>query len=170
MWRAGIHWDKLAWYAEEKARRGAFATLLAVDFSATSPSDSSSWNAVALGDSCLFHVRQNTLLRSFPLLRADEFGTTPSLISTNLNYSERSLDSLTIAAGECHSGDLILMSTDALAAWLLSENERGSDYWKSLSCVTQDEFSSLVKRARDSGEMRNDDVTLAVVECCKSCQ
>jgi len=170
MWRAGIQWERLAWYAEEKARRGSFATLLGINFESIHPHDllqnNWSWSAVALGDSCLFHLRANVLLTSFPCVRHEEFDTTPWLVSTNLEYSRQSLKGLRTATGEWRSGDLMLVSTDALAAWLLNRNGRGVDFWRRLESLADGDFLLLVEQARDRGEMRNDDVTLAVIRFC----
>jgi hypothetical protein len=209
VWRAGIRWDQLPWYAAEKARRGAFATLLGLTFTWPSadsadasvhshrsiPSTGSGqalsgtprslrgeaegcdltlddcsatpeqmpvcgWQAVAVGDACLFQVRDDALLSSFPVTEAAAFGTTPPLLSTRADYSRRSLEHLSMAAGECRPDDLFLLATDALAAWFLREIEVGGCPWRSLEELSLLRFGRLVRRLRHEHSLRNDDVTL----------
>jgi hypothetical protein len=168
-WKEGIHWDSLPWYSEEKARRGAFSTLLGVSLihSDTPPEETRvaccRWRAIALGDTCLFHIRRDQLLMSFPIEKAEELGTTPSLLSTRFEYSQRSLETLKVREGECQPEDLLLLTTDALAAWLLSRVENGDCPWPELCVLTPEDFTALVSQAREQQEMRNDDVTLLLV-------
>jgi|SRR5882762_5209493 len=166
-WNAGIQWDKLPWYAEEKARRGSFATLLGIKFSGSDQGDGDgneeSWNALALGDSCLFHCREKVVVASFPVTKADEFGTTPWLLSTKREYSERSLYGLKVETGKWKTGDLIVLCTDAFAAWLLDRKEDTNNFCCGLGELSQEDFESLVKQARHSREMKNDDVTVMTV-------
>ncbi|WP_163995935.1 protein phosphatase 2C domain-containing protein [Pyxidicoccus caerfyrddinensis] len=66
-WHAHVGAKPLPWYAEEKLREGAFATLLGVRLSEQPTVDcSGTWEALAVGDSCLFQLRRGGLLRSFP--------------------------------------------------------------------------------------------------------
>src|SRR5262249_35104807 len=61
----------LSWYSEEKARKGSFAALVGVELDLKG--DSPSWKAIALGDTCLLHCRQTTLVKSLPLTRSESF-------------------------------------------------------------------------------------------------
>jgi hypothetical protein len=105
VWRQGIHWEHLPWYAEEKARRGAFATLLGAIFTwpiADGPDAGGAvaqWQAMAVGDTCLFQVRGADLIACFPVAQAADFGTTPALLSTRLDYNHRSLVTLAGVSG-----------------------------------------------------------------------
>ncbi|HKG96645.1 MAG TPA: hypothetical protein VKA97_02450, partial [Pyrinomonadaceae bacterium] len=62
-------WNGLSfsWYSEEKARSGSFAAFVGVEFDLGAPS----WQAIALGDTCLLHCRRGTLLKSFPLSHSE---------------------------------------------------------------------------------------------------
>lgn len=168
-WEASIHWERLPWYSEEKARRGAFATFIGVVFSSPSPTALQSkecvWRAIAVGDCCLFHVRGRVLLASFPLSRAVEFNTTPSLLATNIGYSERSLEELRTMMGVCEEGDSFLIGTDALAAWLLAKTEADPAIASKIASMSQDEIRSLIDNLRATREMRNDDVSIVVIDC-----
>jgi hypothetical protein len=159
-WTQGIRWDQLAWYAEEKARRGAFATLLGVVFAPPETSSSGSWQAIAVGDTCLFHVRQDRMIAGFPVEEAAAFGNTPVLLSTRPDYNRRSLEELKTMSGDCQAGDGFILATDALAAWFLRQVEGGERPWRQVHGLTSGKFARLVQRLRQEAVMRNDDVTL----------
>ncbi|MCS7261021.1 MAG: serine/threonine-protein phosphatase [Anaerolineae bacterium] len=165
-WKAGIDWARLPWYAAEKARRGAFATLLGVAFGQSlrdvteKASSCGHWWALAVGDACLFQVRDNEVIVRFPLQQAADFSTTPPLLSTQPDYNLRSLEALRVCMGECRPGDLFILATDALAAWFLGELEAGNHPWGRWKELTSQQFHWLVRTLRRRGKMRNDDVTL----------
>jgi hypothetical protein len=53
--------------------------------------------------------------------------------------------------------------TDAVAAWLLEGRERGEDLAEVLRLDPED-FRERVETARETGDLRNDDATLLVLE------
>src|SRR2546422_823023 len=62
----------LPWYLESRLlQQGAFSTFLGL------VAGPSSWSAVAVGDTCLFHVRDGCLELAFPLTRAEDFHSSP---------------------------------------------------------------------------------------------
>jgi hypothetical protein len=166
VWKEGIHWDELPWYAVEKARRGAFSTLLGVTLAwPTSNStegalSSGHWSAVAVGDTCLFQIRGDEVIVRFPMERAADFGTTPPLLSTRQDYNRRSLDELRSCEGECWPGDLLVLATDALAEWFLHQLETGEQPWQRLVKLSPRKFARLVECLRREEAVRNDDVSL----------
>lgn len=168
VWKEAIHWQQLPWYAEEKARRGAFATLLGVTFAwpaadATGAAEATApWSAMAVGDVCLFQIRAEQVIVHFPVQYAADFGTTPPLLSSRSDYNRRSLEALCTCTGECWPGDLFVLATDALAAWFLHQVETGERPWQCLIDLTEDTFAALVASLRHEGVMRNDDVTLVL--------
>src|SRR5207244_972948 len=66
----------LRWYEHAKLAQGAHATLLAARF------DDAGWQAAAVGDSCLFQVRDAELVHAFPLRAAEQFGNQPDLVNS----------------------------------------------------------------------------------------
>ena len=72
------------WYLEEAlAHGGAFATFLGLVLEPSADGAAPwHWQAYAVGDSCLFQVRGDVLLRAFPVERAAEFGSTPCLVGS----------------------------------------------------------------------------------------
>lgn len=168
-WSDGIRWEQLPWYAAEKARRGGFATLLGLILTPGMPSDSGmnasgSWMAMAIGDACMFHVREDMLRLAFPLESASAFDTTPPLISTRHDYNQHSLADFRTCCGEYLPGDLFLLATDALSAWFLAQVEMDKRPWLDLVAMTSEDFARWAGEMRDQGQMRNDDVTLLILQ------
>jgi hypothetical protein len=169
-WKGEINWEILPWYAEEKARRGAFSTLLGLDLGNSS---SNRWKAVAVGDSCLFQIRADKVISHFPMKSSKDFDSTPDLISTRKDYNSSSLDNIKIFSGDYKPNDLFIIATDAFSAWFLSLIESGQKPWKvffELARVNQPKkvehkiFRELINYLRDRGRMQNDDVTVILAE------
>ena len=170
-WRNAIAWDQLPWFAEDKARSGAFATLLAFRVSpqVTHPpaegdeadSPDARWRAFAIGDSCMFQIRDGELRTAFPLDNALQFNSRPLLLSSSAPNNDRVWESVAYQEGDCRPGDIFLFATDALAHWFLAEREAGRRPWATLCEVrTETDFSELVTRLRQRHAVRNDDMTL----------
>ncbi|HEY2954569.1 MAG TPA: protein phosphatase 2C domain-containing protein [Candidatus Eisenbacteria bacterium] len=148
-----------AWYAEEKARDGAFSSLLGVAI------DESRWRALAIGDSCLFVVRAGKLARAFPLERAEQFNNRPLLLSSVARANRQVWEDVRSGEGDLQERDQLLLMTDALAQWFLAEAELGRRPWAALARADcQETFREFVDWLRHGGALRNDDVTLVRVE------
>ncbi|NMO15871.1 hypothetical protein HPC49_26945 [Pyxidicoccus fallax] len=152
-WHQHVAGKSLPWYAEEKLRDGAFATLLGVRV------DAGTWSALAVGDSCLFQLREGRLSRSFPLEQSAAFGASPFLLSTHVHQNARVEPQVRTAAGDLREGDTLLLMTDALACWFLAEHERGRAPWAELP-GSLEAFSTFLGRLRREKVIRNDDCTL----------
>ena len=169
-WHASIAWDRLPWFAEDKARSGAFAALLTFQIDpveglgtdeATSARGTQRWRAVAIGDSCLFQVRDRALHVAFPIDRAEQFNSRPVLLSSNPANNDRVWDAIALREGDGLPGDIFLFATDALSHWILGEAEAGRRPWETLCDLrSHAAFVELMTRLRESHAMRNDDVTL----------
>jgi hypothetical protein len=156
----GEHQGKAqAWYAEAKARDGAFSSLLGVAIEADR------WRALAVGDTCLFVVRAGRLQKAFPLERAEQFNNSPLLLSSVARSNSNVWDDVRAEEGELRERDQLLLMTDALAQWFLVEAEMGRRPWAALArALTQESFSAFVDMLRASGALRNDDTTLVRIE------
>lgn len=108
------------WYASAKQAEGAFATLVGVEVRPAKSGAGVRWKAVAVGDSCLLHVRRGAVVESFPLTRPEQFDTTPALIPSSAHRPAPAPDWL---AGTAAPGDTLLLATDAVAAALLAAPE-----------------------------------------------
>ena len=145
---------ELPWWAQEGLRRGGFATLLMVRIG--SGPAGRAWQALAVGDSCVFHLRRAgtgwQLLRSFPLETAEAFGSHPVLLPS---VSPPPSAGIELAGGQLAAGDVLLAATDAVSEWLLEDPER-------LAFAVEapiDDVAQAVREARRSQAMVNDDAT-----------
>jgi hypothetical protein len=109
------------WYAQAKREEGAFATLLGVEFRARSSGPGFRWRAVAVGDSCLFHLRGGELIQAFPVESVEQFGSRPALLPSREAIPVPTPEWL---AGTADPGDTLALATDAVAAALLAEPTR----------------------------------------------
>ena len=163
VWARVVGRKRLPWYAEEKIQNGAFSTILGLTLSDGNEGGSAgSWQAFAVGDSCLVHVRGDAILKTFPLSKAAEFNNSPFLLGSN-PASNRELEQH-IQTGEGHwePGDKFYLMTDALAAWFFREVEDNRMPWRTLGDLDSEElpFRPWIEELRDTKQMRNDDVTL----------
>ena len=156
------------WYEEPKFERGAFATLLAVQVERSADTGVCSWQAAALGDSCLFQVRDGRLLISFPLSDPRDFGTTPNLFGSRNRDSELIVSRTHFTSGTVEQGDCLLMMTDALAAWFLSLGDGLPEELVRLTDFSRQNdlagFETWVTSLRVSGQLHNDDVALVHID------
>jgi hypothetical protein len=144
--------------------RGAFATLLGLEVNP----QLRQWRALAIGDTCLFIVRRSSpwqILTSLPLERSTDFTNRPPLLSSQRHVDINSLlPHVKYKAGTYQEGDTLLMATDALAHWLLSQKEQGQPTWQILlEMRDQQSFTRFVESQRRDGMMEEDDTTLVVI-------
>ena len=160
-WQAKIDTTGLAWFQKAKLPAGAFSTLLWVTIAADNAE--ATWLCRAIGDSCLFHVRDGRLLCVFPIERTEDFAADPVVLgSVNLNRDH--LLEFKSAQGSCCPGDLLVLATDAVAQWILSEVEAGNPpTWNDFWTMTEMEWRDGLDRLRTEGAMRYDDATLVVL-------
>ncbi len=183
-WREGIDWENLPWFAEEKAKSGAFATFLGLTVFDPDGAHKSSlierttalfrkhdapqqwrWKALAVGDSCAFHIRGDKLGSSFPLSRADQFSSRPMLLCSNPSHNSGVWPEVRYLQGDCKPDDLFILATDAVAKWFLEQRQLGGKPWEVLMALGSNaEFQDLVARLRADKSMRNDDATVLLCQ------
>ena len=182
MERSALHWDAfltryqaeraiqgrpIAWYEQPGLEKGAFATVLGAEIRATVLDDGTThwfWFAFALGDSCVFQLRGGRLVESFPVRSVEEFGITPQLLGSRNHDVRLVAERMRVAWGELLPGDELLLTTDALAAWVLSQatdvGGNGIVALPAFDSFDRQDFADWVDDQRARGRMRNDDVTL----------
>ncbi|MCE6998135.1 protein phosphatase 2C domain-containing protein [Saccharothrix sp. S26] len=157
----------IAWYEEPKLDRGAHATVLAARFD-TDPSGVTRWDVAALGDSCLFHTRDEKLRQAFPISSAGAFDNAPGLVNAFNRDQALLARHARAVSGTGERGDGFFLCTDALAAWFLRAADGGDRPWHVLGEFTRtgdlDGFTTWLAAARAEGLMRNDDVTVVHVD------
>lgn len=168
----------LRWYERPGIAKGAFATLLALQVDVDSALAAGpvahaepgllpvigSWHSAALGDTCLFHVRGGRLQVAYPLGESADFDTSPALLGSCDADPDVIVAHVRFAEGSVAEGDDFFVCTDALAAWFLARAEEGGHPWETLRDLTDTSFTEWVSLARQTGELRNDDVTLVHVD------
>jgi hypothetical protein len=160
----------IQWYEEPGLAKGAHATILCAEFHDGINGAGPTWSASALGDSCLFQVRNEVLYESFPISDSTVFGYQPPLLGS------RGLDEavlrrhVRVTARDWERGDSFYLMTDALAAWFLRTVEAGRQPWEPLRDLdTRDaalDFADWVDELRDGGHLGNDDTTLVRLDMC----
>jgi hypothetical protein len=166
-WREIIRYPELSGLHQEKVDRlGTGATLLALELTAgSSDLGCHSWRAAAVGDCCLFHVRNNELLQTFPVQKSADFGTTPNLIPTVRQFAPHIRAATAQGGGE--PGDLYILATDAVAQHLLQRHESDAEIdWTKLWNADPTCWQQLLEEWRDQRQIVNDDSTLIMVRVC----
>ncbi|OJW23939.1 MAG: hypothetical protein BGO49_17290 [Planctomycetales bacterium 71-10] len=169
-WKESVGKEPLPWYAEEKLRSGAFSSLLGLTIERDPEvhRDGGRWTALAIGDSCLFHVRGGELLLAFPLARTSDFDSRPVLIPSVRGGDEGLEGAMRAAGGRWREGDVFYLMTDAFACWFLRRLElREGDPIGFVEGIQDDSsFEEVIRHQRgDRTEdglvmLKNDDVTL----------
>src|SRR5437773_1094806 len=128
LWQRRLAGRPLPWFASEKAEQGAFAAFLGVEIDA----HKNRWTALAVGDCCLMQVddvgKRMRVLEMFPLQKSSQFTMSPYLIGSRSD-GESLKDRIQVSKGSFRDGDMLLLATDAMAAWLLKRHEEGRSCW-----------------------------------------
>ncbi len=147
-WKAALPSpETLPWYLAEKMASGASAAFLGL-----SVHPEGRLRAQAVGDCCLLHYRAGDLT-AWPLETPSAFSHRPVLISS---LPEVPPPVLLHYETTLHSGDCLLLATDALAACLI--RQATPPVWHDATA-----FQQWVERVRLAGTLRNDDVTCMVL-------
>jgi serine/threonine protein phosphatase PrpC len=155
-WRDHIPpFDELPYYGQNSLMEGSQATLLYVRV------EQDLLKVFAVGDSCLYLVREGELITAFPISASEDFNYSPALIHTSTRILPNNQGALKFFQAECHPGDWIFMATDALACWIQTQVESGQSVWDELVKIRDDHsLTDLVRRLRQEKSIHNDDVTL----------
>ncbi len=151
----------IRWFEEMAIEKGAFSTLLGLTLCDVD-NKTGFWTAHAVGDSCMFHVRNDELLTSFPIDKSILMNNRPVLVASNPKYNREIYDNQYTLKGNYQSEDHIYLATDALAQWFLIEYESGNKPWKILNRFTLEKeksFSEWIFNLRNKKLIRNDDIT-----------
>ncbi|MBY0552779.1 MAG: protein phosphatase 2C domain-containing protein [Candidatus Obscuribacterales bacterium] len=167
-WLSQVSSKNLPWYAEQKLESGAFAALVCLEI--RQEDERITWSAKAIGDSCLFHLRDGKLLNSFPIEDWKEFNNSPLLMASRADRNEEALAGLREITGACIAGDQFLLMTDAISNWFLRKVKEGDEVTDEVeSFAIQEKLTAICSRERvlklDDGRaaMPNDDVTVALI-------
>lgn len=155
------------WYEKPGLDRGSHSTILVARIREPNDGAVGLWHACAIGDTCLFQVRGERLIDSFPAENSADFNSSPALVNSKNKDLEIWERNALFSSGSYEQGDQFFAGTDALAAWFLSAHEKGEKPWEILHHVSrkgnQEEFDAWVNQERQADRMRNDDVTVVHV-------
>ncbi|MBW4628234.1 MAG: protein phosphatase 2C domain-containing protein [Brasilonema octagenarum HA4186-MV1] len=156
----------------KRIAKGA-ATFLGVHILPADKKGKGKWQAIAIGDSCVFQFRrqgdkyQKKVV--LPLLRSEDFSIKTEVLTSRTDMPLS--DELPFYEFDYQLGDIILLATDALSEWLLRKTEQESDDWqKILELEKQSQFEKLVWELRDKNEITFDDTTFCRMEVLSSPQ
>ncbi len=163
-WASSIDESQLAWHQKAKLKAGAHATLLwlQLQFDPNSPTDPWRFDSHAIGDCCLFVVRNNETIQLFPITDSQEFTNNPATLASV--KSPTPADGWRMTSGFCREGDLIVLSSDAMSAWAVRELEQNRQPdWEWFWDVPMGEFEDRVIEMRNENIVRYDDTTLLML-------
>jgi len=161
LWRKSINTANLPWYAQDKFQKGAFSAFLGleVDF------DKKKWKSLAVGDCCLFLVRDDKLTTSFPFSDYESFGNNPYAISSNQSQNLDIENHLIVIEHDFKRGDILILASDAIAAWFLKSSTEGKKIWDTvIDRFENEDFETWLNEQRATKEIKNDDTTLILIE------
>lgn len=160
-WRDAINYPGLRLTQKIKVDdTGASATLIGLELDSPDDEGVRRWKATSVGDACLVQVGQAGEWLSFPIVAADQFTSSPSLLRTKRGLAPPPVG---FATGTCRPGDLFFLATDAVSARLISDAADGPIDWERYSRLEPEQWRAEVDSLRDSGKMVNDDCTLLVL-------
>lgn len=156
-WAAEVEQRDLPWYAVEQARRGAFAALVGLNLCL-----GGGWSALAVGDACLFQVRDEQVHTALPLSDAEAFGNRPLLLGSRAtaNACLRAEGAIVAGSGTWQPGDTFLLMSDALAASFLAQTRSLPARQVLAFERTATGFRRWIRALRSERLLRNDDVSL----------
>lgn len=157
-WKNTIPWDTLAWNAKAKAEQGSFSTFLGLDLK---PDVGFRWNAISVGDSCLFKIKSGQITGSFPLQTSSEFNYNPHLICS---ISDSYKSHVATISGMLEKDESLLLATDSVSKWIAQRHETNPTE-NILKVLPQDnaQMKEFFSKEIDAGNMKNDDLTLLVI-------
>lgn len=163
--------------------KGAQATFIGCSFSTATlvQSKQVEVHVMSVGDAVLFHLRppQHTQetwgIWLYPPMTPSDFGPIPLTLATRSDLIEQAwpIQQAIFTAGR---GDIILLTTDALAKWILTEAHSQPElqsqlesspvvklWGELLNMSDQANFENFVIRERDNGMLELDDIALLII-------
>ena len=175
-WRVWIGPIQQKWYeqVEEKVnvrnlyyltnsfntKESAASTFIGIEFN----KDNTEWEAMIVGDSCLFH-KSGSGFDSYLIENSADFTNRPEVFAS---FDKDNHFEPKFIHGSTNPDDTFILATDALAKWILEHKEIGKldaalDRLKAIE--TDEKFYQFVHEARHDEAIRlvNDDVTLMLI-------
>ncbi|HET6880239.1 MAG TPA: hypothetical protein VFI31_08795 [Pirellulales bacterium] len=167
-WLNSVDTSKLTWYQRPKMVDGAMTTLLWLELLPTETNEAGlatryGLQTFAIGDTCLFHLRDDELLYWFPLERSSQFGLNPAVVASVDQQLDHLLE-FRVREHDCLPGDLLVLATDAVALWAVERQESGEAVaWPRYWDYSDEDWRAEIFSLRDAKQMRFDDSTLVLL-------
>jgi hypothetical protein len=147
-------------------RDPAAATFVGVQIDTSLAGGEARWHSMIIGDSCLFHIRGGQL-NSYPINDPTDFDYHPEHFASNGDLSKFEPR---FVSGTIRDGDVLILTTDALAKWILTRNGAGEQARRDtlarlLELRRWSDLYRFVEEARRQGEtpLDDDDVALLIL-------
>jgi hypothetical protein len=147
--------SETSWYAADASRRGSFATFCGLRL-AGGPDR---FEAVHVGDACLFHCRGGELVTASVLDPAG-FDLAPDLLKSSPYEDSYGAEEARFIQAPIEPGDVIFLATDAMGSAMLQLHAVDKPVWATFSAIGPAGFDRATNALRAAGIMENDDVTL----------
>lgn len=177
-----LHWIHTTWIpdANKKKRRseedwekeinkGAQTTLIGCSLL---PNQDGSFvvKVDAVGDANFFLFKPSPASEgdwtfiAFPWTEPDQFGVAPRTWATTPEQIQRAWDRLKSDPYTAYPGSYIILATDTLAHWILTQIKNNSRSWiKLLNINTESKFKMFIQQERAARHMEDDDMTMMVI-------
>lgn len=151
------------WEVGSQIKDRGSATFIGLSLPTDADLEAQTWQAVAIGDSCLFKLEKNSEnLFAFPLNNSGDFKTTTRCFESLPEYSSFSPQFI---EGSCNCGDTFLLASDALARWLLTDYENQSQEWQKIFELEKiEDFQQTIEQLRQKNLIKNDDTTAVLIK------
>lgn len=170
-WHQALQDAELPWHAVEKFRLGAFSALawLEIQYFPVHPVYGFTWRALAVGDCCLFIARNQEIYLSLPLQDPGDFKNTPILIPSKSERMESIKGKIQTSRGSLIMGDQLILASDAISSWIMRRSQTDRlELLKMIRSIKNAKngsgFSYWINGLRKSGELKNDDTSLILIE------
>ncbi|MCI0456935.1 MAG: hypothetical protein L0Z62_08150 [Gemmataceae bacterium] len=125
------------------------------------------WQAVAIGECCLFQIRSGLLYRSFPLTRPADLDAAEGRVGARTSFEVVLRKQEARGEGDWAPGDTFWLMSRALGRWFLRQVQEWQRPWDLLEPLLdrpgQAGFTEWVEELRQQGELGEGDVTLVGV-------
>ena len=155
-------------------RTGAQTTLVGCSLRSTNSLRKTNQIArvFAIGDGEFFHFRPDSaggweLLRAFPYQESSQFTSRPNTLMTMLrpDLMERSwMSKQTLDLVSVRGGDRLVLTSDTLAKWFLTQIEQQTNRWQPFLAITElQSFEQRIREELHQARIEDDDLTMLVI-------
>ena len=132
--------------------------------------DKNRFKAMIIGDSCLFHIRDNKILKVYLIEDDREFDNSPDFFfSRNIKdmLIARKFTEPTIIDEVFEEGDYFLLATDAISKYLLKQKRLGrwEELWGNLEKEDKNWYQNFIENKRTDKDdiLDDDDVAIVII-------